>query len=140
MYRGVFGFFCATALIGGVATAATPGNQAGGASFAIDIVGTVPVICRAALDTSLVPAAPGEAQLGDLEEFCNSPSGYQVFVENSPELGDAVLYVDGRPVALSADAPTLIATSDAPARTSRNLRLANASGSGGSLSFRIVAR
>jgi hypothetical protein len=139
MYRSVVGFLCATAMVTGVAAAAQPDVEAGGSTYSIDIVGYVPVICRASLDATVVPAAPGEAELGSLNEFCNSPSGYDVFVENSPELAGSVLYVDGQAVTLSAS-PTRISSSDQPAITSRNVRLANAGGSGGSLSFRIAAR
>lgn len=139
MYRSVVGFVCATVMVTGAAVAAEPGLESGGATYSIDIVGHVPVICRASLDATVVAATPGESELGSLNEFCNSPSGYEVFVENSPELAGSVLYVDGQAVTLTA-APTRISSSDQPAITSRNIRLANAGGSGGSLSFRIAAR
>jgi len=128
----------AAALAGGSATAAAPGVPAQSAGYTIDIVGFVPVICRATIDATIVPGAAGETNLGELNEFCNSPNGYQVFVEPSPELANATLVVDGHAVTLSGNEPTLVAASNGPAIASRNVSLSS-NGGGGSLSFRIVA-
>ena len=86
---------------------------------------------------NLVPVTGSEVELGELNEFCNSPTGYQVFVDSSPELAGATLKVDGHAVTLSADGPTLLVSSAAPGMTARDLALSG-SGAGGSLSFRIV--
>jgi hypothetical protein len=137
MYRGVLGFLCATALASGAATAADFDGGPAVASF--EITGFVPVVCRANLASNVVPLSGSEVSLGALSEFCNSPRGYDIFVESSPELADAKLIVDGREIALSDSGPTLVVSTNAPGMTTRDVRLANA-GSGGSLNFRIVAR
>ena len=135
MNRSVTAFVIAAALTGGSATAAAPAETA---SYTIGITGFVPVVCHASLDSSVIPAQAGETPLGQLNEFCNSPGGYQLFVESSPELANSTLLVDGRAVPLSADGPTLIVTSDGPSIASRDVSLAS-NGAGGSLSFRIVS-
>ena len=130
----------AAALAGGSATAAAPGTPGQSASYTIGITGFVPVICRATIDATVVPGAAGETNLGELNEFCNSPNGYQVFVQGSPELANATLVVDGNSVALSGDGPTLVAASSGPAIESRSLSLTLPEGGvSGSLSVRIIA-
>ena len=130
----------AAALAGGSATAAAPGVPAQSVGYTIDIVGFVPVICRATIDATIVPGAAGETNLGELNEFCNSPNGYQVFVQSSPELANATLVVDGNSVALSGNGPTLVAASNGPAIESRSLSLNLPEGGvSGSLSVQIVA-
>jgi len=137
MKRSLSALIMATALVGGSANAAEVAAAGQTARYTITVSGFVPVICRASLDATVVPAAAGEAPLGELNEFCNSPNGYQVYVEGSPELADATLIVDGQAVALSGDGPTLVAASNGPDIVSRNVSLAS-NGGGGSLSFRIV--
>ena len=110
------------------------------ASYTINIVGYVPVICRAQIDATVVPGATGLTSLGELNEFCNNPNGYQVYVDASPELANAKLLVDGHEVTLAANGPTLVAASNGPAIESRNLALdVPEGGVSGSLSVRIVA-
>ena len=128
----------ATAITGGPAIAAE-GEPSPTASYSIGITGYVPVICRASLDVSVVPANSGATPLGNLNEFCNSPNGYQIFVDSSPELANATLVVGGRAVTLSGNGPTLVSASDGPAITSNDVVLQNAGGASGNLSFRIVA-
>ncbi|HEY5712503.1 MAG TPA: hypothetical protein VIT38_11465 [Allosphingosinicella sp.] len=130
----------ASALAAGTATAAEPGAPARSSSFAIDITGYAPVVCRARIDATIVPGAPGRTSLGALNEFCNSPGGYQVFIDASPELANATLVVDGREVSLSGNGPTLVAASSGPAIESRQLAIdVPEGGVSGSLSVRIVA-
>ncbi len=132
----------ASALVAASAVFAGPAQAAelSGASYTIEIRGVVPTICRATFESAVVSAGPGETSLGALNEFCNSPNGYQVYVESSPELDGASLVVDGRTVALDGNAPVLVAASDRPNILSRNVSLSSPSGVSGSLSFRIVAR
>jgi hypothetical protein len=85
--------------------AAGADGEASSSSYTIGITGFVPVICRASLDATIVPAASGETQLGALNEFCNNPNGYRIFVRGSSELAGATLIVDGQPVTLAGDAP-----------------------------------
>jgi hypothetical protein len=140
MNRSLSAFLIATALVGGSANAADGGEAAQSVSYSIGITGFVPVICRATVDATIVRGDPGRNSLGELTEFCNSPNGYQVFVEGSPELADATIVVDGNRVPLAANGPTLISQSDGPAIESHRLVLHTPSGNvGGSLSFRIVA-
>ena len=127
----------ATAMIGGPAVAQS-GEPSGSASYSITITGYVPVICRAEFSASVVPTNPGATSLGHLQQFCNSPNGYQVFVDSSPELANATLMVGGRRVTLSGSGSTLVTASNGPAITSDNVVL-QSHGASGSLSFRIVA-
>ena len=127
----------ATAMFGGPAIAAE-GEPSPTASYSIGITGYVPVICRASFDVSVVPAGDGATPLGHLQEFCNSPNGYQIFVDSSPELANATLVVGGREVTLSGNGPTLVSSSSGPAITTNDVVL-HASGASGHLSFRIVA-
>lgn len=128
----------AAAMTGGPAVAASSGEPSGSVSYSIGITGYVPVICRAELSTSVVPANGGATSLGNLQQFCNSPNGYQIFVDSSPELANATLTVGGHAVTLSGSGSTLVASSEGPAITSDDVVL-QSNGAGGSLSFRIVA-
>jgi hypothetical protein len=137
MYRGVLGVICASALASSAAFAADVSSGPAAATF--EITGFVPVICRANLQSNVVQVSGGETKLGALNEFCNSPRGYQVFVETSPELSGATLIIDGREVPLSDSGPILVSSSEGPATASRDVRIASGGGSG-SLNFRIVPR
>lgn len=137
MNRSVSAFLMATALVGGSANAADYGGET--SRYVIGFTGFVPTICRASLDANVVPAGGQETSLGQLNEFCNSPNGYQIFVESSPELADATLIVDGQSVSLAGNGPVLVAASNGPNILSRNVSLSSPNGAGGSLSFRIVA-
>jgi len=137
MNRIVPAFLMATALVGGSANAAEYSGET--TRYTIGFTGIVPTICRASLDANVVPAGGRETSLGQLNEFCNSPNGYQIFVETSPELADATLIVDGQTVSLAGNGPVLVAASDGPNILSRNVSLSSPNGAGGSLSFRIVA-
>lgn len=130
----------AAALAGGSATAAAPGTPAQSSSYAIGISGFVPVICRASIDATIVSGSGGTTDLGALNEFCNSPHGYQVYVEGSAELAGATLLVNGSPVPLAAQGPTLISASSGPAIESRQVSLQTPGGNvNGTLSVSIVA-
>lgn len=128
----------AALFVGGPAYAADA-ETSPSSSYSIGITGFVPVICRAQLQADVVAADRGAVPLGQLDQFCNSPNGYQVFVDASPELANATLIVDGREVTLSATGSTLVSASNGPAITSSNVVLQNADGAAGNLSFRIVA-
>lgn len=138
MNRLLPAFLMAAAVTGGPAVAASSGEPAGSASYSIGITGYVPVICRAEFNSSVVPTNPGATSLGHLQQFCNSPNGYQIFVDSSPELANATLMVGGRKVTLSGSGSTLVTASQGPAITSDNVVL-QSHGASGSLSFRIVA-
>ena len=80
----------------------------------------------------------GRIDLGTLDEFCNSPTGYQVWAEHSASLAGAKLVVDGREVSLSQSGKTLISHSGQAAMHKRPLALELANrGTTGSLSIRV---
>jgi hypothetical protein len=140
MNRKLSAFLIATAIFGGSASTASSGEPTDSANYTIGITGFVPVICRASVDETIVRGAAGKTSLGNLNEFCNSPNGYQVFVEGSPELANATIVVDGNRVPLAATGPTLISSSNGPSIVSHRLVLQTPSGNaGGSLSIRVVA-
>lgn len=117
----------------GSPVAADPGQ------YTLHISGVVPVVCRATIENSIVPSDTAAASLGTLNEFCNSPNGYQIYVDHSPELANSRLVVNGQQVRLNDNGSTLIVQSDTPARRSRNLVLNLPKGkTAGNLSFRIV--
>ena len=129
---------CASALPAG---AFAPSVNVGGAQFTIGLVGYVPVICRANVDASAVAPVAGTTSLGMLKEFCNSPSGYRVVADYSPELASAALVVDGVPVALSAEGSTVVSQSDSAKIADHSLALElPKDGQTGTISFRIEPR
>lgn len=129
---------CASALPAG---AFAPSVDVGGAQFSIGIVGYVPVICRANVDASAVAPVAGTTSLGLLKEFCNSPSGYRVVADYSPQLASARLIVDGVPVALAAEGSTVVSQSDSAAIADHTLALElPQDGQTGTISFRIEPR
>ena len=129
---------CVSALPAG---AFAPSVDVGGAQFSIGIVGYVPVICRANVDASAVAPVAGTTSLGLLKEFCNSPSGYRVVADYSPQLASARLIVDGVPVALSAEGSTVVSQSDSAAIADHTLALElPQDGQTGTISFRIEPR
>lgn len=120
------------------ATAVSPNVGLASGQFTIGISGFVPVICRTSLDASMVAPTAGTVQLGSLREFCNSPNGYRVHADYSPELARARLLVDGRPVPLGRGGTSVVSHSNRAAIDSHSLALDLPQGvSGGSISFRI---
>lgn len=119
-----------------------PSVAVGSSQYAIEIVGFVPVICRAKVDTALVAPTAGSVSLGTLKEFCNSPAGYRVVADYSPALADAKLVVDGKSIPLAQGGGSVIVSeSDRAAVNARALELElPKDGQVGSLSFRIEPR
>lgn len=112
----------------------------GSGQYSIGISGIVPVICRASVDATVVAPSAGQVSLGALNEFCNSPGGYEVYVDYSPAFVGANLVVDGARLALSPSGTTRVSSSANAAINSRSLSLELPEGvSGGNISFRIVA-
>jgi hypothetical protein len=135
----VFSLATASSAIG-----SAPASLNGAAAYTMDVRGFVPVVCRVSVDQSLVRPAEKQAQiqLGTLQEFCNSPNGYEVWVDHAPGLHTAAFYVDGRRVPASPQGSTLISTSSNAAIRSHDLALdlGEAGALPPSLSLRIVAR
>jgi hypothetical protein len=112
----------------------------GSGQYSIGISGIVPVICRASVDATIVAPSTGEVSLGSLNEFCNSPGGYEVYADYSPAFAGASLMVDGASVTLSDTGSTRISASATAAINARSLTLDLPDGViGGNISFRIVA-
>jgi len=122
------------------ARGASPQVAVGSGQYSIGISGIVPVICRTSVDATIVAPNAGEVSLGALNEFCNSPGGYEVYADYSPAFAGASLVVDGARVALSQTGSTRISASATAAINARSLTLDLPEGvSGGNISFRIVA-
>ena len=126
---------CCVALFAGNAAASTPVSN----SFELRIQGFVPVICRASVDATLATPQRGLVQLGSLREFCNNASGYQIWIDYSPQLSGSILMVDGRPVRLAGGGSVLIGQSSHAASQTRALALQlQGLRQQGSISFRMV--
>ena len=126
----------ATMVAGTASSGQTLSASGGGYTFRIQ--GFVPVICRATVQGATYAPQSGRIDLGTLDEFCNSPSGYQVWAEHSTSLADAKLVVDGREVSLSRSGKTLISQSGQAAMHKRPLALELSDrGATGSLSIRV---
>ena len=122
----------AVAMTAGITGAAA----ADGASYAISITGYVPVVCRVTAANSQVQ--PGQSvDLGALTEFCNNPTGYQVWVDYTPGLTGETIYVDGNAIPLSSSGSTMIDSSSTAASLVRSLSLSG-SNQPASLSLRVV--
>ncbi|MEK6638840.1 MAG: hypothetical protein AABY88_12245 [Pseudomonadota bacterium] len=118
----------------------SPNVAVGSGQYSIGISGIVPVICRASVDATIVAPSAGEVSLGALNEFCNSPGGYEVYADYSPAFAGASLVVDGTRVLLSQSGTTRVSGSSIAAINARSLALDLPEGvSGGNISFRIVA-
>ena len=118
-----------------------PSVAVGAQQFTIGVVGYVPVICRANVDSNMVAPVAGTVSLGTLNEFCNSPSGYRVVADYSPALANAKLVVDGKKLALGAGGSVVVSESNTAAINNRSLELQlPTDGQTGSLSFRIEPR
>lgn len=129
---------CATIAPAG---AFAPSVDVGSAQFTIGVVGYVPVICRANVDASSVAPVAGTTSLGMLKEFCNSPTGYRVIADYSPQLAQATLIVDGTAIPLQDSGSTVVTQSDSAKIADHTLSIElPADGQTGNISFRIEPR
>ena len=120
------------------ATAYAPAISVVASQFTVDIVGFVPVICRATVDATTVSPSAGTVQLGSLKEFCNSPNGYRVHADYSPGLAQAKLVVGGRQVPLRKAGTSVVSFSNRAGIEANPVSLELPKGvNGGSISFRI---
>lgn len=120
------------------ANAATAAAPSGVTSYTLQISGYVPVICRAQLPETATPAQSGQVSLGQLNEFCNNGSGFQVWVDYSPSLAGDTLDVDGKQIQLDGSGSVQIDAASGPAVASKAVILDAQNGSSGSLSLRVV--
>jgi len=125
--------YCRWALLVGVLP-----TMAAADAGTVAIDGHVAMACQTRLNGAPVPLAAGVTQLGTLYSQCNDPAGFRVFADTSANLGQAVLIVDGKRIALQGGASTLVIASAEPAMGSHALALDLAQmPGGGTLSFRI---
>jgi hypothetical protein len=126
--------------VAGNAVAVAPGVDVGSGQYSISISGFVPVVCRASVGATVVPSVGDQVNLGGLNEFCNSPNGYEVYADYAPGLAKASLLVDGQKVHLSNHGSTRISKSNTAAIANRTLEmdLSNVRNASGAISFRIV--
>lgn len=118
-----------------------PSVAVGASQYTIDVVGYVPVVCRANVEATQIAPTAGTVSLGMLKEFCNSPGGYRVVADYSPNLANAKLLVDGAEVALGEGGSVVVSESDHAAMIDREVELMLVEeGQTGSLSFRIEPR
>jgi hypothetical protein len=129
-------------VVAGNASAVSPNVDVNSGQYSIGISGFVPVICRASVGATSTPVAGSNINLGGLNEFCNSPNGYEVYADYSPALSAASLVVDGQKINLSNDGSTRISHSNRAAIASRaiELDLSRTNGAIGNIAFRIVAK
>lgn len=92
------------------------------ASSRIELRGTVPLICRYEVNSSVVSVQNGTADFGAVEQFCNSGSGYVFAVHHSPEF-HGLFIVDGRAVPASETGTTILERSNAPTAGAITLRV-----------------
>ena len=126
----------ASALASSAAWGAAPGDQA---SYYLQLGGYVAVTCRAQLSATQAPAQAGQVPLGQMDEFCNNASGYEVWVDYSPSLAGDTIEVDGKSFVLDASGSTRIDASSAPAIASKTVALdVPTGGVSGTVSIRVV--
>jgi len=128
-----------TVFAGALAAMVLAGTQiavAGDANYTINITGYVPVICHVSTSSTLVDSS-GTADLGDMSEFCNNPSGYQVWADYTPGPTSAVITVNGTAIPLSSTGSTMIDSSSTAAIYTRSVSLSGADNLT-SISLRIV--
>ncbi len=140
MKKVIFALAAACACTATGAQAVDPHVALGSGQYTIGISGFVPVICRATVDATAVPTQSGQVSLGSLNEFCNSPNGYEVYADYSANLAKASLVVDGKKVNLGTTGSTRVSKSNTAgiAAHSVSLDLPKDTQSG-TISFRIVA-
>jgi hypothetical protein len=98
----------------------TPLAPASAATEVIRIHAYVPLICRA--DFQARPAERGGLiELGSINEFCNSGSGYQVIAEYPAAADPGALVVDGQTVRLDGSGRALLATMNGPRLVTQSL-------------------
>ena len=126
-------------LFASAASASVPNAMPEQNSMTIEIRGYVPVICRASVNATSVASQEGQTAIGQLNEFCNSPTGYQVWVDYSPELAGSSIIVDGHSVELSESGTALIDASSTAGIATKDLAIEQNGEAQGNLSIRMVA-
>jgi hypothetical protein len=121
------------------ASAGDPALDVGSSRYTLGITGFVPVICRASVNATSVPAIAGEVSLGTLSEFCNSPNGYAIYADHSAALAGGSIVVGGQKIQLSETGSTRIRMSDHAAIQNNRVSLEVPEGvTSAQIAFRIV--
>ena len=120
------------------AVAAAPASAASG----IGLYGQAPLVCSAGIAAAPAAAAttPGAPlALGQLNEFCNDPDGFDVWIDYPASLSTASLIVDGQAEQLSADGTIVVSHASNPGQASLSLALSGQPTSGPiALTVRLV--
>ena len=115
------------------------GAQASDARYEISITGYVPVVCNVQTGATAVPLSGSDVNLGSVNEFCNDPNGYQVWIDYAPGVTSASVSVDGTQIPLASSGSTMISQSATAARHVRQLSLSTGGDTRlSSISMRIV--
>lgn len=121
------------------ASAGDTGLDIGSSRYTLSITGFVPVVCRATVDATSVPAVAGEVSLGTLNEFCNSPNGYAIYADHSAALAGGSIVVGGQKIQLSETGSTRIRMSGHAAIQNNGVSLEVPEGvTSAQIAFRIV--
>jgi hypothetical protein len=101
------------------------------ASTGIGMAGQAQLVCGAGV-SGPTGAATGSSQvdLGSLNDFCNDPEGYQVFIDYPPSLDSATLIVNGTPVPLTSAGTVRVDSASQANQTSLSLALAGSTVTG----------
>lgn len=122
----------------GAAVAPTLAASSDRNEYGIGIRAVVPVVCKASAGVGQVTVQPGQTPIGELSEFCNNASGYQVWADYSQSLAGVTLLVDGKPIRLTPGGSVLINSSPSAAIARKALALEASVGATGTLAIRVV--
>ena len=125
------------ALIGLAIAAPTAATVAVPAGQSFNIVGEVPVICRATVQSVATRSASKATYSGLLNEFCNAPGGYAVYARLGGASVEATLLVDGQAIARDANGAFVVSRSSQANVAARTLQLSGVT-STTTIMFQIV--
>ena len=120
--------------------AASPAAAASSASFGAALTADVPIICQLAHRGEIVPREHGFG-LGQLHEYCNSPTGYVVEVNYQQDtMRGTVLRVGEKEILLDGSGHSEVARGSGPKITDLDITVSSRSGEFASngLAFRIT--
>jgi hypothetical protein len=116
-------------IAGGPASAAT----------GLGLAGQAQLVCRAGIAPSAAAAPGAQIALGQLNEFCNDPDGFDVWIDYPTSLSSASLIVDGKSQNLSKTGTIRVSHASRPGQASLSLALNGSRISGPiSLTVRVV--
>ena len=101
-----------------VAACAPTSASAHGGSHTVNLRAEVQLHCQVGSDSvdTAIELVDGRADLGDVREICNSPSGYQLLVK-LVNLDGGTLSADGEEVAVDATGEAIFTSREAQMRT-----------------------